>query len=247
MIEQEVNKASIALKEEKERLVAFLRDRMSTIVFPENQTLIEVKQSSATVANERLPKLLLGGGVIAFVIGLCLRTSHNTSQALQNDDGNGFMLGVKIVLLVLGIIACIVGAYMILSKKNGNFGENVRKQENLEFDFSKMANTIYKSLEGAHAHITKEWDSFLGQQNAFLSSVIRLSDCSEEKKAELIDKVTKRSLIEFSMMDAYTELNTVSRAKDVQAMKRVMDTIVEKYEKEIARACEEQLSTYASL
>lgn len=247
MIEQEVNKASIALKEEKERLVAFLKDRMSTIVFPENQTLIEVKQSSATVANERLPKLLLGGGIIAFVIGLCLRTTHNTSQELQNDDGSGFMLGVKIVLLVLGIIACIVGAYMILSKKNNNVEGNGRKQENQKFDFSKMANSIYKSLESAHSHIAKEWDSFLGQQNAFLTSAIRSSVFDEEKKAEMIDKVTKRSLIEFSMMDAYTELNAVSRAKDVQAMKRAMDTIVGKYEKEIARACEEQLSTYASL
>jgi len=247
MIEQEVNKASIALKEEKERLVAFLRDRMSTIVFPENQSLIEVKHSSATVANERLPKLLLGGGIIAFVIGLCLRTSHNTSQELQNDDGSGFMLGVKIVLLVLGIIACIVGAYMILNKKNSNDGGNGRKQENPEFDFLKMANSIYTSLEGAHSHIAKEWDSFLGQQNAFLTSAIRSSGFDEEKKAEMIDKITKRSLIDFSMNDALTELNSVSKTKDISALKGTMDSIVEKYVREIGRACDEQISTYASL
>jgi len=33
MIEKEINEASKAIKEEKERLVAFFRDRMSTIVF----------------------------------------------------------------------------------------------------------------------------------------------------------------------------------------------------------------------
>ncbi len=226
MIEKEINEASKAIKEEKERLVAFFRDRMSTIVFPENQNPVESIQSSAFATNENLPKYLLGGGVVGVIVGLCVEST---------------------TLWVLGGVAGAVGAYLMLSKKNTAVDRNNRRQENPELDFSKMANAIYKSLEGVHAHITKEWDSFLGQQNAFLCSAIRLSDCSEEKKAELIDKVTKRSLIEFSMMDAYTELNTVSRAKDVQAMKRVMDTIVGKYEKEIARACEEQLSTYASL
>lgn len=226
MIEQEVNKASMAIKEEKEKLVSFFRERMSTFVFPENQNPVENKQNATPATNENLPKYLLGGGVAGVIVGLCVKAT---------------------TLWVLGGVAGAIGAYMMLSKKNTVGGGNSQRQENLEFDFSKMANSIYKSLEGAHAHITKEWDSFLGQQNAFLSSAIRLSDCSEEKKAELIDKVTKRSLIEFSMMDAYTELNTVSRAKDVQAMKRAMDTIVGKYEKEIARACEEQLSTYASL
>lgn len=225
MIEKEINEASKAIKEEKEKLVAFFRDRMSTIVFPENQNPVENIQSSAFATNENLPKYLLGGGVVGVIVGLCVKTT---------------------ALWVLGGVVGAVGAYMMLSKKNVG-GGNSQTQETQEYDYSKMANSIYKSLEGAHAHITKEWDSFLGQQNAFLSSAIRLSDCSEEKKAELIDKVTKRSLIEFSMMDAYTELNAVSRAKDVRAMKRAMDTIVGKYEKEIARACEEQLSTYASL
>lgn len=225
MIEKEINEASKAIKEEKERLVAFFRDRMSTIVFPENQDLVKANQGSSSTTNENLPKYLLGGGVAGVVAGLCFKAT---------------------ALWVLGGVVGAVGAYMILSKKNVGGGIS-QTQETQEYDYSKMANSIYKSLEGVHAHITKEWDSFLGQQNAFLCSAIRLSDCSEEKKAELIDKVTKRSLIEFSMMDAYTELNTVSRAKDVQAMKRVMDTIVGKYEKEIARVCEEQLSTYASL
>lgn len=226
MIEQEVNKASMAIKEEKERLISFLKDRMSTIVFPKNQNPVENKQGSASITNENLPKYLLGGGVAGVIVGLCVKAT---------------------TLWVLGGVVGAIGAYMMLNKKNAVGGGYSLRQENQEFDFSKMANSIYKSLEGAHAHITKEWDAFLSQQNAVLISAIRLSDCSEEKKAELIDKVTKRSLIEFSMMDAYTELNTVSRAKDVQAMKRAMDTIVGKYEKEIARACEEQLSTYASL
>lgn len=226
MIEKEINEASKAIKEEKERLVAFFRDRMSTIVFPENQNLVEANQGSSSTTNDNLPKYLLGGGVVGVIVGLCVKTT---------------------ALWVLGGVVGAVGAYMMLSKKNTVVDGNNRRQENPELDFSKMANAIYKSLEGVHAHITKEWDSFLGQQNAFLCSAIRLSDCSEEKKAELIDKVTTRSLIEFSMMDAYTELNAVSRAKDVQAMKSTMETIVGKYEKEIARACEEQLSTYASL
>lgn len=225
MIEQEVNKASIALKGEKERLIVFLKDRMSTIIFPENRKA-EANQGSASTTNENLPKYLLVGGAAGVIVGLCVKAT---------------------ALWVLGGVVGAVGAYMMLSKKNTVVDGNNRRQENPELDFSKMANSIYKSLEGVHAHITKEWDSFLGQQNAFLCSAIRLSDCSEEKKAELIDKVTKRSLIEFSMMDAYTELNAVSRAKDVQAMKSTMETIVGKYEKEIARACEEQLSTYASL
>lgn len=226
MIEKEINEASKAIKEEKERLVAFFRDRMSTIIFPENRDPVENLQSSASATNENLPKYLLGGGVVGVIVGLCVKTT---------------------ALWVLGGVAGAIGAYMILGKKNTIVSGNSQKQENQEIDFSRMANSIYQTLESAHAHIAKEWDLFLGQQNAFLSSAIRLSDCSEEKKAELIDKVTKRSLIEFSMMDAYTELNAVSRAKDVQAMKRAMETIVGKYEKEIARACEEQLSTYASL
>lgn len=226
MIEQEVNKASMAIKEEKERLISFLRDRMSTIVFPENQNPVENKQSPASTTNENLPKYLLGGGVAGVIVGLCVKAT---------------------ALWVLGGVVGAIGAYMMLNKKNAVGGGNSQRQENQNFDFSKMANSIYKSLEGAHAHITKEWDSFLGQQNAFLSSAIRSSDCSEEKKAEMIDKVTKRSLIEFSMMDAFTELNSVSKAKDIAALKRAKDAIVEKYVREINRACEEQLSTYASL
>ena len=227
MIEQEVNKASMAIKEEKERLISFLRDRMSTIVFPENQNPVEDKQGSASATNENLPKYLLGGGVAGVIVGLCVK--------------------VTTPLWVLGGVVGAIGAYMMLNKRNAVGGGNSMRQENQEFDFSKMANSIYKSLEGAHAHITKEWDSFLGQQNAFLSSAIRLSDFSEEKKAEMIDKVTKRSLIGFSMMDAFTELNSASKAKDIMTLKRVKDAIVEKYVKEISKACEEQLSTYASL
>lgn len=226
MIEQEVNKASMAIKEEKERLISFLRDRMSTIVFPENQNPVEDKQGSASATNENLPKYLLGGGVAGVIVGLCVKVT---------------------TLWVLGGVVGAIGAYMMLNKRNAVGGGNSMRQENQEFDFSKMANSIYKSLEGAHAHITKEWDSFLGQQNAFLSSAIRLSDFSEEKKAEMIDKVTKRSLIGFSMMDAFTELNSASKAKDIMTLKRVKDAIVEKYVKEISKACEEQLSTYASL
>ena len=80
-----------------------------------------------------------------------------------------------------------------------------------------------------------------------MTSAIRSSVLDEEKKAEMIDKVTKRSLIEFSMMDAFTELNSVSKTKDISALKRTMDSIVEKYVREIGRACNEQISTYASL
>lgn len=226
MIEKEINEASKAIKEEKERLVAFFRDRMSTIVFPENQNLVKANQGSASTTNENLPKYLLGGGVAGVIVGLCFKAT---------------------ALWVLGGVVGAVGAYMMLSKKNAVGGGISRTQETHEYDYSKMANSIYKSLEGAHAHITKEWDSFLGQQNAFLSSAIRLSDCSEEKKAELIDKVTKRSLIEFSMMDALTELNSVSKTKDISSLKRTMDSIIEKYVMEICRACDEQISTYASL
>ena len=226
MIEQEVNKASMAIKEEKERLISFLRDRMSTIVFPENQNPVEDKQGSASATNENLPKYLLGGGVTGVIVGLCVKAT---------------------ALWVLGGVVGAIGAYMMLNKKNAVGGGNSQRKENQNFDFSKMANSIYKSLEGAHAHITKEWDSFLGQQNAFLSSAIRSSDCSEEKKAEMIDKVTKRSLIGFPMMDAFTELNSVSKAKDIAALKRAKDAIVDKYVREINRACEEQLLTYASL
>lgn len=226
MIEQEVNKASMAIKEEKERLISFLRDRMSTIVFPENQNPVEDKQGSASATNENLPKYLLGGGVAGVIVGLCVKAT---------------------TLWVLGGVVGAIGAYMMLNKRNAVGGGNSMRQENQEFDFSKMANSIYKSLEGAHAHITKEWDSFLGQQNAFLSSAIRMSDYSEEKKAEMIDRVTKRSLIGFPMMDAFTELNSVSKAKDIAALKRAKDAIVDKYVREIKRACEEQLSTYASL
>lgn len=226
MMEQEVNKASISLKEEKERLIAFLKDRMSTIIFPENQNILEADQGLASTTNENLPKYLLGGGVAGVIVGLCVKVT---------------------ALWVLGCVVCAIGAYMMLNKKGTAGGGNGQKQENQEIDFSKMANFIYKSLEGAHTNITKEWDSFLGQQNAFLSSAIRLSDCSEEKKAEMIDKVTKRSLIEFSMMDAFTELNSVSKTKDISALKRTMDRIVEKYVMEIGRACDEQVSTYASL
>lgn len=226
MIEQEVNKASMAIKEEKEHLISFLRDRMSTIVFPENQNPVEDKQGSASATNENLPKYLLGGGVAGVIVGLCVKAT---------------------TLWVLGGVVGAIGAYMMLNKRNAVGGGNSMRQENQEFDFSKMANSIYKSLEGAHAHITKEWDSFLGQQNAFLSSAIRMSDYSEEKKAEMIDRVTKRSLIGFPMMDAFTELNSVSKAKDIAALKRAKDAIVDKYVREIKRACEEQLSTYASL
>lgn len=226
MIEQEINKASMAIKEEKERLISFLRDRMSTIVFPENQNPVEDKQGSASATNENLPKYLLGGGVAGVIVGLCVKAT---------------------TLWVLGGVVGAIGAYMMLNKRNAVGGGNSMRQENQEFDFSKMANSIYKSLEGAHAHITKEWDSFLGQQNAFLSSAIRMSDYSEEKKAEMIDRVTKRSLIGFPMMDAFTELNSVSKAKDIAALKRAKDAIVDKYVREIKRACEEQLSTYASL
>jgi hypothetical protein len=187
---------------------------------------VEANQGSASTTNENLPKYLLGGGVAGVIVGLCVKAT---------------------ALWVLGGVAGAIGAYMMLNKKNTAGDGNSQKQENQEFDFSKMANSIYKSLEGAHAHITKEWDSFLGQQNGFLTSAIRSSVLDEEKKAEMIDKVTKRSLIEFSMMDAFTELNSVSKTKDISALKRTMDSIVEKYVREIGRACNEQISTYASL
>ena len=86
MIEQEVNKASIALKEEKEHLIAFLKDRMSTIIFPENQNLVEANQGSASTTNENLPKYLLGGGVAGVIVGLCgrccwcYRSVHDAEQ-----------------------------------------------------------------------------------------------------------------------------------------------------------------------
>lgn len=226
MIEQEVNKASMAIKEEKERLISFLRDRMSTIVFPENQNPVEDKQGSASATNENLPKYLLGGGVTGVIVGLCVKAT---------------------ALWVLGGVVGAIGAYMMLNKKNAVGGGNSQKQENQNFDFSKMANSIYKSLEGAHAHITKEWDLFLGQQNAFLSSAIRSSDCSEEKKAEMIDKVTKRSLIGFSMMDAFTKLNSASKIKDLNVLKSSMESLIDKYVTDIENAYFKQLNIYNEL
>lgn len=226
MIEQEVNRASTALQEEKEHLIAFLKERMSTIVFPEDQTLAEAKQGSATIMNEKLPIYLLGGGALGLIVGLCAKIT---------------------AIWVFGGVAGAIGAYLLLSKKNDVGEVNSRKQDGQVFDFSKISNTIYKSLEGAHSHIAKEWDSYLVQQNAYLSSVIRSSDLSEEEKIRMIDKVTKRSIIEFSMMDAFTELNSVSKTKNVSAIKRTLDLIVEKYIIEIGRACDKQLSVYASL
>lgn len=227
MIEQEVNKVSLALKEEKDRLIVFFKDRMSTIVFPENNTIVGNKQDSPTATNEKTPLYLLGGGALGLIVGLCVKAT---------------------AISVLGGAACAVGAYMYFNNKNvAQGGDSGLKQENRDFDYSRMSNNIYKTLESAHSHISKEWDTFLSQQNNILVSAIRSSDLDEDKKSELIDKVITRSLIDFSMMDAFTELNSISKTKDVLALKRTTDSIVEKYVAEIGRACDEQLSTYASL
>lgn len=222
MIKDTVIKVKESLNEEKNKIVSFLNERMRSIVFPED---VAIGRSEKVENNDKTPLLIAGGGALGLLIGICS--------------------GAK-WLSAIGLCAGAIGGVMYFKNKKGTVHYDDQQQTN-EIDYSKLSNSIYKTMESAHSHITKEWDNYLGQQNSMLKSEIRSTVVDDDKKNELLDKVTRRSQIHFSMMDANSDLLSSSRSKDVNAIKSVMLSLIEKYKVAIEQAYKEQLSFYSSL
>lgn len=219
MINDTVNKVIESLGEEKCKIVSFLNERMQSVVFPEHES---VESHESVEKGNKTPLLIAGGGAFGLLIGICT--------------------GAK-WLSAIGLCAGALGGVLYFRNKK----EAPVQHQTGEIDFSKLSNMIYKTLESAHSHITKEWDSFLGQQNSILKSEIQSTVIDDDKKNELLDRATNRTQIRFSMMDANSELLSSSRSKDVNAIKSAMLSLIDRYKIAIEKAYAEQLAIYRSM
>lgn len=250
MIKNEINSSIAVLDDKKKQLISYLKEQMGSIVFPEAidaELPYHANQTKNRTSN-LLPKLLLIVGVVLLIIGLCIknpdkRVQNETQIEVANQDNDS---STSTVVSVLGILAMVGGGVLIFKERN--LSNNVSKDKGkIEIDFSRLTNSIYDALESAQSHIKKEWDSFLWNQNNLLKSKIQSADIDSDQKVKMLDKLSQRSLVRFSMMDANSDLSSASKMKDVGVLKNTMDKLTKKLVDAIENACREQCDVYNSL
>lgn len=229
MIKNEINSSIAVLDDKKNQLVSYLKKQMGTIVLPEINLTESTKNTIQTKNKNAMPILFLVVGAVALIVGLCINNPP-----------------ISIIVSVLGILALVGGVVFIIKKRRSIFNPLIENGI-MEPDFSRLTNNIYKTLESAQSHIKKEWDFYLGKQNDILKSKIHSIEIESDQRTEMLDKLSQRSQIKFSMMDAYSELNSVSKMKDLVSLKNTMDELTNKLAAAIEIAYSEQCAVYNSL
>ncbi len=229
MIKNEINSSIAVLDDKKKQLVSYLKKQMGTIVLPEIHHTEVPKNTNQTKYKNAMPILFLVVGVVMLIIGLCINNSS-----------------ISIILSVLGVLAMVGGVFFMI-KKRRPISNQLIENSIMETDFSRLTNNIYKTLESAQSHIKKEWDFYLGKQNDILKSKIQSIEIELDQKTEMLDKLSQRSQIKFSMMDAYSELNSASKMKDLVLLKNTMSELTNRLVAAIENAYNEQCAVYNSL
>ena len=229
MIKNEINSSIAVLDDKKKQLVSYLKKQMDTIVLSEIHHTEVPKNTNQTKYKNAMSILFIVVGVVMLIIGLCINNSS-----------------ISIVLSVLGVLAMVGGVFFIIKKRRSISNQSIEKSM-METDFSRLTNSIYKTLESAQSHIKKEWDFSQGKQNDILKSKIQSIEIESNQKTELLDRLSQRSQIKFSMMDAYSELNSASKMKDFVLLKNTMNELTNKLAVAIENAYCEQCAVYNSL
>ena len=229
MIKNEINSSITLLDDKKKQLVLYLKEQMGSIVLPETQQVEVPNKANQTNNKITAPILLFIVGVVTLIIGLCIDDSPTST-----------------IVSVLGVLAMVGGIFLVIKKRRPVSNQTTEKGI-METDFSRLTNTIYKTLENAQSHIKKEWDFHLGKQNDKLKLKIQSADIESDQKSEMLDKLSQRSQVKFSMMDAYSELNSASKMKDLVLLKNTMNELTHKLESAIEVAYSEQSAVYSSL
>lgn len=256
MIKNEINSSIAVLDKKKKQLVSYLEEQMGSIVFPEAvnaESPNNINQTKNRTSN-LLPKCLLIGGLVLLIIGLCIKNPDKRNQPnkkdqietqieVANQDNDS---STSTVVSILGILAMVGGGFLLFKERQHS--TNLSKDKGIiDIDFSRLTNSIYDALGSAQSHIKKEWDSFLWNQNNLLKSKIQSVDIDYDQKVQMLDKLSQRSLVKFSMMDAYSELISASKMKDISLLKNTMNELTNKLAGAIEIAYREQCDVYNSL
>lgn len=161
-------------------------------------------------------------------------------------------IGVGALLLIVGAVTkthivsiggaaiAVVGVYGVVRKKD-NTSKNDKK---VEVNYSELTNSIYRSLETVHKDVTCRWDDLLAKQKDKLKREVMSSDLSSDQKDKIMDNVVSKSIIKISMMDVLMDLSQIEKTRDVNQYRQYCTNFIDKYNKAIADAYNEQIKYY---
>lgn len=217
MIENLVKPYYKAIQEEQESLIRTLNEQMNAITIPEDAT---EKPAELPVKRSPIPASCLGAGILILAVGVVIG---------------------KTILTIGGTIITIGGGACLLSNRKKTLPEPVT------VDYQSTSNRIFQILKQLNKQISDEWYEFVGKQKDKLKDQIVNLDIEADKRQAMLERSLKRSVIDISMTQILSELNTLALHKNMTEYRQYLETLRMRFTSAVQKALEEQTDIYKSV
>lgn len=207
-----------ALTSKKNELQDYVKQQLGQINYP---VPTQMSQQPSATRPFYLPVLSIGAGLVLLAIGVGTKTHAVT---------------------IGGGVVAAAGLYVW--NKNRNRGASPVPPST---DYTQLTNLLINALKNIHIFASDEWSQFLDDQKNKLKGLIEMSDFDTETKSQLIQLTTRRSVIQYSMMDVLAELSAVEKKQSTEAYKQYVADFLVKYERIIEEAHQEQKQRYETI
>lgn len=207
-----------AILEKQEELIRYIDQHVNVRIIPE-QTVEEPKEIPVKDSPITVPCLI--GGILVTAAGLIIG---------------------KTVLTVGGAIIIVVGggAYLLNNRKRTS-------PEPEPIDYQNISNSLFQILRKVNKQISDEWYEFAGNQKNLLKSQIVSLNIDADRRQKMLEGALERSVIDISMTQILSELNTLANHKDIEEYRQYLTSVKERFTSAISKAYEEQRDIYQAV
>ena len=218
MIKADLTHYVEALTSKKNELQDYVKQQLDQINYPMPSKMSQQPQASRP---SYLSMLSIGTGLVLLAIGVGIKTH---------------------VITIGGGVMAAAGLYTWNKSRNRGISPVPPS-----IDYTQLTNQLSNTLKSIHIFVSDEWSQFLNNQKDKLKRLIEMSDFDSETKSQLMQLATRRSVIQYSMMDVLTELNAVEKEQSIEAYKQYVVGFLVKYVHIIEEVCQEQKQRYETI
>lgn len=219
MIEDLVKPYYKAIQEEKEKLIGNVNQQINAITIPEKTN---EKPTEASVKTSPIPAYCLGAGILILAAGL--------------------IIGKTVLTVGGGLIAVGGGTSLLYNKRRA-----LPEPEPDSVDYQSISNSIFQILKKLNKQISDEWYECTGKQKDLLKNNIANLNIEADKRQKMLERSLKRSVIDISMTQILSELNTLANHKNVAEYRQYLATLKTRFTSAVEKALEEQTTIYKSV